>query len=59
MDDNYSNRSLFPANLVPFILEVRLWDYASGSLLDTCELGTKVGWQFKLPFLCLYLYYYL
>lgn len=33
------------ANLVSAILKVRLWDYASGSLLDTCDVGAKVGWQ--------------
>lgn len=25
-----------------FSLQVRLWDYISGSLLDTCEVGAKV-----------------
>ncbi|KAG6400807.1 hypothetical protein SASPL_137650 [Salvia splendens] len=38
-----SNHSLFQANLDLLVLKVRLWDYASGSLLDTCELGTKAG----------------
>ncbi|KAL3623600.1 hypothetical protein CASFOL_032416 [Castilleja foliolosa] len=33
---------------------VRLWEYTSGSLLDTCDVGSKVNWRPSDPFKCLF-----
>lgn len=51
--------SSFLANLFSAVSKVRLWDYASGFLLDTCDVGAKVGWQLNFSCFILVAIYHL